>query len=66
MSALSAPPPRLRQQGGSLPRRELLQYLVESLADVQDQLIVAKDDNTVRILQGRAQVLKDLRKQLDV
>lgn len=65
MSALSAPPPRLRQ-GGSLPRRELLQYLVESLADVQDQLIVAKDDNTVRILQGRAQILKDLRKQLDV
>lgn len=66
MSALTDLPARIKTGGGSIPRRDLVQYLAEELSTLQDSLITVQDPDLFRILQGRAQVLQDLRKKLDV
>lgn len=66
MSVLTDLPARVKAGGGSIPRRDLVQYLAEELSTLQDSLITVQDPVLFRILQGRAQVLQDLRKKLDV
>lgn len=50
----------------SIPRRQLAQALLEMRADVLEQLANAPEEKAIRVLQGRAQVLKDLATQLGV
>ena len=64
MSALPPLPPALTKP--SVPRRDLVQYLREAEDEVREQLVTATDATMLRMLQGRAQILRDLIAKLGV
>lgn len=58
--------PILLTSRDALPKRQLVQALIELRAEVLEKVAVAQQEKDVRILQGRAQMLADLISQLSV
>lgn len=58
--------PILLTSRDALPKRQLVQALIELRAEVLEKVAVVQQEKDVRILQGRAQMLADLISQLSV